>query len=328
VAPPVLTCQGLFGVGKALIDFGDFDVDDASDLDVELATANGVTLTGATLTSDGSLTIGADGINAFVDELVDANACTELLEEYEGFLGGPGNPSPSDFTPSFSSPRAVSLVLSDNGEAVCEVNLDVNFWRAQFRDTDDEFALGLLWTFTPGSADAPTLAVFGEDDSNDFEHARNVAAGFAAPTMIDCTQVSVAVPVASVVPASTLALTCEPAVASIGGTVTCTVSGGDPAATILWGASSSSAFAGQGVTLGSDGRGTFTFQVPAAVGDGPVLVELVDWDRTFTVTMSGTLVPVGVPAGEGTSTRGLLAALVAFAAAIGLLVRRRKVAAA
>lgn len=105
--------------------------------------------------------------------------------------------------------------------------------------------------------------------------------------------------VVPVTPVSALALACEPAVAAVGSLVTCSVTGGDPGIDILWRASAASDVAAGPVTLDAAGRGTFSFTVPASAGDGPIVVDLVDWGRTATVVMSGSLVPSQVPAGGG-----------------------------
>jgi hypothetical protein len=98
---------------------------------------------------------------------------------------------------------------------------------------------------------------------------------------------------------STLALVCEPGTVPPGALVTCTVTGGDPSIDILWRASGSPAFAGQGVTLDANGSGTFTFRVPTSMAPGAVLVELVEWDRAATVMVTGSVLPSRIPAGEG-----------------------------
>jgi hypothetical protein len=122
---------------------------------------------------------------------------------------------------------------------------------------------------------------------------------------------------------SALTLSCEPTVVTVGQQVTCEVSGGDPNATMLWSASTSPAFAGQGVTLGPDGRGGFAFTVPASAGGRVITVELVGWSRSALVQVAGApLVPTGVPAGEGNGPlRGSL--LVAAGLLSMALVRSR-----
>jgi len=94
-----------------------------------------------------------------------------------------------------------------------------------------------------------------------------------------------------------LELACTPDPVAPGGTVTCEVSGGSAGFDILWQASFGSVFASQGVTLGADGRGSFSFVAPrGAAGQS---VELVQWLRPLDVQVSGSLVPARIPAGEG-----------------------------
>jgi hypothetical protein len=95
-----------------------------------------------------------------------------------------------------------------------------------------------------------------------------------------------------------MTLSCSPDPVAVGAVVTCVVEKGDPDIEILWRASYSSAFAGQGVTLDASGNGSFSFVAPAAALGLPVTVELVEWDRTAVVTVGGP-VPASVPAGEG-----------------------------
>jgi hypothetical protein len=109
----------------------------------------------------------------------------------------------------------------------------------------------------------------------------------------DCGTSSV---VASVHP---IALTCSPDPVVPGGVVTCEVSNGDPGSSILWQASYNPTFAGQGVTLGADGRGTFSFVAPRAAQGQQISVELVEWDRRALVQVTGTPLPSSLPAGGG-----------------------------
>jgi hypothetical protein len=95
-----------------------------------------------------------------------------------------------------------------------------------------------------------------------------------------------------------MTLSCSPDPVAVGAVVTCVVEKGDPNVEILWRASYNPAFAGQGVKLDAEGRGSFSFVAPAAALGLPVTVELVEWDRTAVVMVGGP-VPVSVPAGEG-----------------------------
>jgi hypothetical protein len=122
-----------------------------------------------------------------------------------------------------------------------------------------------------------------------------------------------------------VAVSCVPEVVPVGALVECSVTGGDPGIGILWRASTATFVAGEGVFLDDDGRGTFSFRVPASVGQGPILVELVAWDRAVTVSVAGPLVPARIPAGEGRSSGGLpsVVLLLTGAALAVVGVRRR-----
>jgi hypothetical protein len=127
-----------------------------------------------------------------------------------------------------------------------------------------------------------------------------------------------------------MTLACLPDPVAVGAVVTCEVEFGDPSIDILWAASYGTVFASQGVTLGADGRGTFTFVAPAAAQGLPVTVELVEWDPISVVQVSGTAVPTRLPAGEGQNGLPLgvtLAGLMVLAGA-GVLRLRRAGAAA
>jgi hypothetical protein len=95
-------------------------------------------------------------------------------------------------------------------------------------------------------------------------------------------------------------LACTPDPVVPGGTVTCVVTKGPADFAILWNALfRGSAFAGQGVMLDADGRGTFSFIAPRGAAGQSVEVLLVDWLRPLSVQVSGTAVPGRIPAGEG-----------------------------
>jgi trimeric autotransporter adhesin len=94
-------------------------------------------------------------------------------------------------------------------------------------------------------------------------------------------------------------LACTPLPPRIGSEVTCTVTGGDPGLVILWRAAFNPTFAGEGVLLGEDGVGTFSFTVPRAALGQVVTVELVDWFAPAVLGVVGGPVPTSVPSGEG-----------------------------
>jgi hypothetical protein len=116
-----------------------------------------------------------------------------------------------------------------------------------------------------------------------------------------------------------IALACEPSVLAVGGTVTCTVTGGDPGIDVLWRAAYNPAFAGAGVTLGADGTGAFSFVVPRAALGQQLTVELVEWTAPVSLGVVGAPVPASIPAGDGSSLpAGGFALLFAL---LGLTVR-------
>jgi hypothetical protein len=101
-------------------------------------------------------------------------------------------------------------------------------------------------------------------------------------------------------PGNSMALACTPDPVVPGGTVTCVITMGDPNIDILWRASfGGSAFFERGVTLDASGNGTFTFVAPIAAQGQSIMVELVEWDRSATVQVSGVPLPTRLPAGEG-----------------------------
>lgn len=242
--------------------------------------------------------------------------------------------SPSGYAPQQSLP----LTLQRGGVDVCAVDVSTPVW---WRETlgvvplefwiwsyDADGALAVRSDITDEAAhEAAYTALldgaFGTEpdetdfaDSDDYRDARD--AWLAVLPRVDCAQTSDASATDS------FAVTCEPTAVPVGAFVTCTVTGGDPGIDILWRASASPAFAGAGVTLDADGRGTFTFQVPPTVGDGPILVELVDWDRSTTVAIAGTLVPSRVPAGGGPRSVVPLTGTLLLLGATVVLVRSRR----
>ena len=106
--------------------------------------------------------------------------------------------------------------------------------------------------------------------------------------------------VVTAAPADGPGVACTPADPSIGETVTCDVSGGDPDIDILWRAAADDAPLDEGaVRIGPDGLGTFTF-VATEVAPGQTLsVELVAWTQPVAVGTVGGPQPTVVRAGEG-----------------------------
>jgi hypothetical protein len=120
-------------------------------------------------------------------------------------------------------------------------------------------------------------------------------------------------------------LTCTPDPVVPGGTVTCVVTKGPADFEILWNASfGGSAFAGQGVMLDAEGRGSFTFVVPRGAAGQSVEVELVDWLRPVSVQVSTAALPARIPAGEGPAGVPLGLAFGALLLAGAAVVRMRR----
>jgi len=117
-------------------------------------------------------------------------------------------------------------------------------------------------------------------------------------------------------------LSCTPAVALPGTTVTCAVTGGDPDVEILWRAGGASPFASQGVRIGPDGSGAFTFTFPADAVDGAVPVELVAWGASTQVAV-GFPVPNSIPSGGGPAGRPALPAGLPVAVLLGAVLALR-----
>jgi len=125
-------------------------------------------------------------------------------------------------------------------------------------------------------------------------------------------------------PGPKVAVSCGPLPLQAGATVTCTVTGGDPGIDILWRASYNPTFAGAGVTLDAQGRGSFTFTVPLAARGQEVTVELVEWTAPMTLGVAGGLVPSRIPAGEGSDgTPARLLAAAGLALVVAVAMRRR-----
>jgi hypothetical protein len=210
---------------------------------------------------------------------------------------------PATYTPPFSS---ASFTVTEAGRTVCEGVLDIPAWSLGGGSLAPVYGLWTVdaqsqWTYATFGVEPPrqdALETFMAAFSADFTGERVFRPWNLR--VIDCTTAPVVVPV------STLALSCDPASVSPGAVVTCMVTGGDPEVEILWRASASPAFAGQGVRLDAEGRGSFSFRVPGTVTSDEVLVELVEWDRTATVMVSGPLVPTSVPAGQGSPSGPLV----------------------
>ena len=142
----------------------------------------------------------------------------------------------------------------------------------------------------------------------------------ALPVTSDVINVTVQIAVEQSGPAP--AVSCVPVRPQVGSAVTCQVTGGDPGIEILWRAAYNPVFAEAGLTLGSDGSGTFSFVVPAAALGETLTVELVEWTQPMTLGVVGGPVPASVPAGEGSVPFG--AVLFALFAAAGAVVAGRR----
>lgn len=134
----------------------------------------------------------------------------------------------------------------------------------------------------------------------------------------------IAAPIAAPAPVPTT-LSCD-GPPSVGVTVTCTVTA-DPSIDIVWSARTNPVFADGVVTTGPDGKGTFSFVVPAAALGQEVLVEMVGWLASQPIGTAGGPVPARIPAGDGQPiSTGTYALAVGLAALIGAgTVTRRRV---
>lgn len=305
------TCSGLYGVGKTVIDLGvplvisDPDDDSREMLnpvfEAALATASRFDLDDITYAEKH----GRTSVIFYVE------VCVEGL--------GPTPPGLfKDFTAPFE--LAFNIDTADEGVA-CSGDLHMAIWATpETVEGDGSFGEELVrepgptWGYAGPTADA--LSVNAMEEA-----AFALVAEAAKADVLDCTGSTSTVAAA---PVSRLGLSCEPTVASVGQRITCEVTGGDPNATILWSASASPAFAGQGVTLDADGGGSFVFVVPASARGRAITVELVEWDRSALVQVAGAaIVPSSVPAGEGSGPqRGLLLVGVALLSAAGVRSRR------
>jgi hypothetical protein len=290
-----------------IIDFGGQDVD-PQDLEFRLVDPDP-----DTANFNAEMYVGSDGVifsaryGPFGEDPEPGTTspwCGEFLNATEP---GKGYDPSRDFPPTLTF-----LALTESRE-YCEVEVPVGVLQSGYFEVDlggvNNPASHVLYTYV---SDAWTKTFFANDRTALLEEtptydtslafttaAAAALASFYGPPndrlTVDCVPVSRT----SVPPVSTLALMCEPGSVPPGALVTCTVTGGEPSTSILWRASASPAFAGQGVTLDANGSGTFSFRVPTSMAPGAVLVELVEWDRAATVMVTGSVLPSRIPAGEG-----------------------------
>jgi hypothetical protein len=123
-------------------------------------------------------------------------------------------------------------------------------------------------------------------------------------------------------PAATV--TCDTSAPVVGATVTCTVTSGAPDFDIVWTASTNPVLASGVVRTDASGNGRFSFVVPVAARGQELFVELVDWTRPTSIGVVGGPVPGAVPAGDGSSQPGSLAAVLAALAVSVLAVSTRR----
>jgi hypothetical protein len=198
---------------------------------------------------------------------------------------------------------AYTDLLRTTGEFYWGEDLDGQVWTWRIGAVDDSF----VDNGNANNADWNTGAAYG---------------GWLCSLTLTYGSTSSPVPAAPMV-----ALACAQSSASVGATVTCSVTGGEPGIDILWRASYNPVFAAAGVTLDADGNGTFSFVIPAAARGQEVMVELVEWTAPMSlgVTVGGP-VPTTVPAGQGRGApAGPLAVAVGLALVAGMVVRRRAV---
>ena len=145
-----------------------------------------------------------------------------------------------------------------------------------------------------------------------------------SPSSNDCVEPSV-----TLATVSRLAVSCAPDPAASGATITCTVTGADPGIDFLWSAGPAASPASGAVRVDAAGRGTFTFTLGALAPGTRVMVELVGWGVTGSVTVSAGPVPSSIPAGSGGFERQLgrldtlaAASLLTLLLALPLLRRR------
>ena len=177
------------------------------------------------------------------------------------------------------------------GYATCHVReWDGTAWVQRGADVDGEAAEDLSGFSVALSEDGETVAI-GAPDNDD-------AAGRAGHVRVFTS----AVPVDDAGAVSPPTVSCGPSPVTVGATVTCTITGGDPGIDILWRAAYNPVFAEAGVTLAADGTGTFSFFVPAGAVGSELTVELVEWTAPVSLGVVGGPVPSSVPSGEGPST--------------------------
>lgn len=307
-------CSGLYGAGKTVIDLGVpaeiEDPDDATEMIANPAFAEALASVDASLLASNA-PVFLDGESFPLEDVgptvvgIVALVCVDVGDV----------PNFADFNAPFKVAFAI-----DTGDVACSGDLHMFVW------SPDSLNGEVLFRSAPSGAPesgAPEWEYYVDStavDDDASEYALILGQEAAEADVLDCTGSTST----AAVPVSMLALSCEPTVVSVGQQITCEVTGGDPNATILWSASASPAFAGHGVTLGADGRGSFSFAVPASARGRAITVELVEWDRSALVQVAGTaIVPSGVPAGEGSGPqRGLLLGGVALLAAAVVRSRR------
>jgi hypothetical protein len=103
--------------------------------------------------------------------------------------------------------------------------------------------------------------------------------------------------------ASVLSVACEPSAPSVGGRLSCTVSGGDPGVDILWRVRVGAQVLEGVVRPGEDGAGAFGVTIPKGTVGTLVSVELVAWLAPLEVGVVRGVVPTSVPAGSGPDPR-------------------------
>ena len=94
-------------------------------------------------------------------------------------------------------------------------------------------------------------------------------------------------------------LACTPRLLQVGATVSCTITGGEQGADILWRATYNPVIDEAGVTLDDAGLGEFSFVVPAAALGQELTIELVEWLAPISLGVVGGPVPSSVPSGGG-----------------------------
>ena len=94
-------------------------------------------------------------------------------------------------------------------------------------------------------------------------------------------------------------LGCAPSFVRPGTTVTCTVTGGPPGASMDWNAAVNPVIAAGTLTLDADGNGSIEFLVPDAAAGRRIVVALTGTSTSFVLSAAEGPVPRSIPAGEG-----------------------------